>query len=72
MSNNPTKYEVFTLNSGQQSFSRLLNSDWSIQISGAAAVCKDMLRASKKATDRGLLSYLKIGFSYCRLNKYGG
>ena len=29
-----------TLTSGQLSFSRLLNPDWSIQISRAAAVCK--------------------------------
>ena len=29
-----------TLTSGQQSFFRLLNPDWSIQISGAPALCK--------------------------------
>ena len=33
-----------TLNSGQQSFSRLLNSDCSIQISGAAAIRKVLSR----------------------------
>ena len=32
------------LNPGELSFSRLLNSDWSIEISGAAAVCEDVAR----------------------------
>ena len=31
----------YTLTSGQSSFSRLLNSNWTIQIIGARAVCKE-------------------------------
>jgi len=48
------------MTSGQLSFSRLLNPDWSIQISGAPAVCKVTL--SKK--------YAKQMFvKRCRLKK---
>ena len=34
------KLPDFNLTSGQQNFSRLLNPDWSIQISRAPVVCK--------------------------------
>ena len=44
-------FSAFAVNlqlmSGQESFSRLLNPDWSVQISGAPAVCK-VIVAQKK------------------------
>ena len=60
-----------TLNSGQSSFFRLLNPDWSIQISGAAAVCKasQTLRKSKEAAARLFTSAHCYATHYLQQNR---